>query len=169
MTATDLASPAVWIGSLHAYNRGSLIGEWTDAADLDHLEAVARRVVQKGGGEEFALMDFEGFGKMIGEYTPLARVAQIAEAIEEHGDALILYATGSGFGEEDDVEEFVERFESAHAGGGYESLKDYAEEHFHELQDVPDGLLPYIDYAAFEQTLESAGYRFDSGHVFRPA
>jgi antirestriction protein len=169
MTPTETTSPAVWIGSLHAYNCGSLIGEWTDASDLDLLEVVARRVINRGGGEEFALMDYQGFGDMIGEYTPLARVAEIAAAIEEHGDALILYARSAGFSEEEAVEDFIERFESAHAGGGYESLKDYAEGLFHELHEVPDDLAPYIDYERFEQTLESEGYRFHDGHVFGPA
>jgi antirestriction protein len=127
MTATETTNPAVWIGSLHAYNCGSLVGEWTDAFDLDQLQEVEARVLKRGGGEEIALMDFEGFGDMIGEYTQLDRVAEIAAAIEDHGEALVLYASHAGFDADDDLAEFVERFESAHAGGGFESLKDYAE------------------------------------------
>ncbi len=159
-------TPAIWIGSLHAYNCGSLIGEWTEAADLDQLQEAADRVVKRGGGEEFALMDFEGFGGMIGEYTPLDRVAAIAAAIEEHGEALIHYATYQGFGDEVDVSELVEDFEDAHSGSGYESLEEYAEERFEDFFTVPEELVPFIDYGAFANSLESDGYRFIDGHVF---
>jgi antirestriction protein len=168
MTATETTTPAVWIGSLYAYNCGSLVGEWTDASDLDQLREVEARVLKRGGGEEIALMDFEGFGDLIGEYTPLDRVAEIAAAIEEHGEALLLYAARADFDGEDDLAEFIERFESAHAGGGFESLKDYAEDRFHELFEVPDALAPYINYDAFENTLDSEGVWFAEGHVFSP-
>lgn len=168
-SATKSTTPAVWIGSLHAYNCGSLVGEWTEATDLDQLREVAGRVLRKGGGEEIALMDFEGFGGMIGEYTQLDQVAAIAAAIEEHGEALTLFASYSGFADGDDLEEFTERFESAYVGGGWESLKDYAEERFHEVYEVPDDLAPYIDYEAYETTLDHGGFRFVDGHVFGPA
>jgi len=168
MTATETTTPAVWIGSLHAYNCGSLVGEWIDASDLDQLHEVEARVLRRGGGEEIALMDFKGFGEMIGEYTQLERVAEIAAAIEDHGEALVLYASHAGFGADDDLAEFVERFESAHAGGGFESLKDYAEDRFHELFEVPHALAPYIDYDALENTLDSEGVWFAEGHVFAP-
>ena len=168
MTATETTTPAVWIGSLHAYNCGSLVGEWTDASDLDQLQEVEARVLRRGGGEEIALMDFEGFGDMIGEYTQLDRVAEIAAAIEEHGEALVLYAARADFDGDDDLAEFIERFESAHAGSGFESLKDYAEGRFHELFEVPNALAPYIDYDAFENTLDSEGVWFAEGHVFAP-
>lgn len=166
MTTT---TPAVWIGSLHAYNCGSLIGQWTDASDLDRLQEVADRVLKRGGGEEFALMDSEGFGDLIGEYTPLDRVAEVAAAVEEHGEALIHYATYKGLGDGVDVGELVQGFEDAHAGSGYDDLKAYAEERFHEVFEVPDHLAPYIDYEAFETTLDCEGYRCIEGHVFAPA
>jgi antirestriction protein len=162
-------TPAVWIGSLHAYSCGSLVCEWTDASDLDQLREVADRVLKKGGGEEFALMDYQGFGAMIGEYTPLDRLAAIAAAIEEHGEALISFASYSDFDNGDDLQEFIERFESAYVGGSWESLKAYAEARFHQLFDVPEDLAPYIDYEAFETALECDGYRFADGHVFGPA
>jgi len=168
-TVIKSTTPSVWIGSLHAYNCGSLVGEWTDAADLDQLRGVAERVLKEGGGEEFALMDYEGFGDLIGEYTQLERVAEIAAAIEEHGEAVIHYANYSGLGDGVDVDELVQGFEDAHVGGGYDSLKDYAEDFFHDVFDVPDGIAPYIDYEAFETSLDCDGYRCIDRHVFRPA
>jgi antirestriction protein len=167
--ATASVTPAVWIGSLHAYNCGSLVGEWTEATDLDRLREVAAGVLRDGGGEEVALMDYQGFGAMIGEYTQLDRVAAVALAIEEHGEALVRFAAYTGFSDGDDLEEFIERFESAYVGDGWESLKDYAEERFHEVYEVPDDLAPYIDYEAYETTLDHGGFRFVDGHIFSPA
>lgn len=169
VSASVTTAPAVWIGSLHAYNCGSLVGEWTEASDLDQLRDVAERVLKKGGGEEIALMDFEGFGSMIGEYTQLDRVAAIATAIEEHGQAVIVYASYSGFTDADDLDGFLERFESAYRGSSWESLRDYAEETFHELFSVPDHLRDFIDYDAYETSLECDGYRFVDGHLFGTA
>src|SRR5690349_19968143 len=114
-------------------------------------------------------MVFEGIVEMIGEYTPLNRVAEIAAAIEEHGEALIQYAGYKGLRDGADVDELVEGFEDAHAGSGYDSLKDYAEQHFEDFFEVPDKLAPYIDLEAFENTLDCDGYRCIDGHVFRPA
>jgi antirestriction protein len=162
-------TPAVWIGSLHAYNCGALVGEWVDATDLDQLRQVADRVLKEGGGEEIALMDCEGFGSMIGEYTQLERVAAIATAIEERGEALVTFASYEGFDDGDDLDEFLERFESAYLGSGLDSLKNFAESRFHELFEVPDHLSEYIDYEAFATTLECDGYRFAFGHAFGPA
>ena len=168
-TAPASVAPAVWIGSLHAYNCGSLVGKWADATDLDRLREVAAAVLRDGGGEEIALMDYQGFGAMIGEYTQLDRVAAIAIAIEEHGEALIGFAAYTGLSDGDDLEEFIERFESAYVGDGWASLKDYAEERFHEVYEVPDDLAPYIDYEAYETTLDHGGFRFVNGHIFGPA
>lgn len=169
MTTKTATTPAVWIGSLHAYNCGRLVGEWADASDLDRLREVEARVLAEGGGEEIALMDFEGLGAMTGEYTPLDRVAEIAAAIEEHGEALIHYARFKGLPDGIDVDELVQGFEDAYAGSGYGSLKDYAEQHFEDFFEVPDKLAPYIDYEAFENNLDCDGYRCIDGHVFRPA
>lgn len=70
MTAKTATTPAVWIGLLHAYNCGRLIGEWTDAADLDRLREVAARVLAEGGGEEVALIDFGDFFKVPDNLAP---------------------------------------------------------------------------------------------------
>lgn len=169
MTTKTSTTPAVWIGSLHAYNCGRLIGEWADASDLDQLREVEARVLAQGGGEEIALMDFEGFGEMIGEYTPLDRVAEIAAAIEEHGEALIHYAGFAGIGDGAEVAELVQGFEDAHAGSGYDSLEEYAEERFEDFFDVPEELAHYINYRAYATDLACGGYRCIEGHVFSRA
>lgn len=162
--------PCVWIGSLHAYNCGRLIGEWVDATDLEELNEAAARVLRNGGGEEIALMDYEGFGDMIGEYTSLDRVAEIASAIAEHGEPLILFARHIGFDAGDDLAHLIEWFQEAYIGSGFDSLREYAEDAFADLLGLPprvaEQVAPYIDYDRFQHELEISGHWIDSGHVF---
>jgi len=162
--------PRVWIGSLAAYNAGRLIGEWVDATDEDVLDRAAKRVLAEGGGEEIALMDREGFGNTIGEYTQLSKVAEIGAAIEEHGEPLVLYAANQGWCEGDgdgDVHSLVQDFQDHYIGSGWESLRAYAEEDFHEMFEVPDSVAPYIDYDAYANTLDTSGYWIESRHLFK--
>ncbi|MGH2941073.1 MAG: antirestriction protein ArdA [Solirubrobacterales bacterium] len=169
-------TPRVWIGSLHAYNNGRLVGEWTDADDLDVLQEAAKRVLELGGGEEFALMDNEGFGDMIGEYTPLDRVAALAEALTEHGEAFRFYCEGEPtWAESEEVSELVETFEGAYCGqwdGALmgSPLREYAEEVWPETmgESLNDEVLSYIDWDKVATTYEHDGYWEQDGHVFMP-
>ncbi|MBS1863026.1 MAG: antirestriction protein ArdA [Actinobacteria bacterium] len=169
-------TPRVWIGSLAAYNNGRLVGEWCDADDLATLEECVTRVLKKGGGEEFALMDREGFGDVIGEYTQLERVAEIAGAIMEHGEAFRFYCESEPtWAESEEVSELVETFESAYCGqwdGALmgEPLREYAEENWPELmaEHLSDEVLSYIDWDKVTRTYEHDGYWERDGHVFQP-
>lgn len=170
MVATD--TPRVWIGSLAAYNAGRLIGEWVDADDLDTLQEAAERVLKRGGGEEIALMDREGFGDLIGEYTQLERVAEIAQAIEEHGEPFVIFWTSEpSWFESLEIGEASDTFEEAYCGGGWDSMRDYAENLAEELGAIPDDLswpLTHIDWEGAARELEIGdGYWIQDGHVFR--
>jgi antirestriction protein len=138
MTLTT--TPKVWIGCLASYNAGRLIGEWTEANDLDEMLDTQKQVAEqaiaaaKEAGEwpvyftepeEFFLADNEGFGDAIGEYTPLERVAELAEAIEEHGDAFLAFLRIRDDVDSDDVAEIVSDFENRFCGE-FESMRDYA-------------------------------------------
>lgn len=166
-TMTD--TPRVWIGSLAAYNDGRLIGQWTDADDLDTLETVTAEVLKAGGGEEIALMDREGFGDLIGEYTPLVKVAEIAAAIDEHGAPFVAYAENVIGGEIDDVAEMIADFENAYSGE-YGTLADYAEDMVEQglFGEIPENLTNYIDTDAIARDLECDGYSCVDGYVFTP-
>jgi antirestriction protein len=169
MSTCTSETPRVWIGSLHAYNEGRLVGEWTDADDLEQLEAVAARVLAKGGGEEIALMDREGFGDLIGEYTQLSRVAEIAQAIEEHGEAFLVYWSEIvGDLQDKDIADAIEQFEEAFCGE-YDSLRDYAEELAEDIGAIDhDAGWPMncIDWDRATREL-SMDYSEAHGYVFR--
>jgi antirestriction protein len=180
MTETQTDTPRVWIGDLAAYNAGRLHGKWTDATDLETLEDAVRDVLSTSPepfAEEVALMDREGFGDLIGEYTPLEKVAEIGAAIVEHGEAFIVYGRDIlGDVESQDISEVVEQFEEAYCGQ-FDSLKDYAEELADDIGAIPDDLswpLTHIDWDAAARDLEYDGYREREGfttnsrYVFRP-
>lgn len=162
-------TPRVWIGSLSAYNAGKLIGQWVDADDLEAMEAVAAKLP----GEEFALMDREGFGDLIGEYTPLETVAKLAELLAEHGEAFRLFCDNEGLSESDAVDA-VGSFEESYRGDWSSSWnpgRDYAEQTAEELGCLPDGRqwpLNHIDWDAAWRELSMDGYWEQDGHIFGP-
>lgn len=59
--ATDTA-PRVWVGCLHCYNSGRLVGHWFDATEAEEIDLAA---VHKGSGslsaacEELSCLDHE--------------------------------------------------------------------------------------------------------------
>lgn len=170
--AETTVSPRVWIGSLAAYNAGQLVGEWVDATDLEAMEAVAAKLP----GEEYALMDREGFGGLIDEYTALDTVAAIAEALEEHGEAFRLYVENEGYSlGPEDVQSCVGDFEEAYVGER-DSFREYAEEFVSEvgwggLEQIPDELWGYLDFEMIARDLEhdhwSAPADGAGVHIFR--
>lgn len=166
MSAATLdMQPRVWIGSLSAYNAGRLIGEWVDATDLEAMEALAARLP----GEEIALMDREGFGDLIGEYTSLGVVAAIGGLLGEHGDAFRIYCEYHGLSDleaanaEDDFEE------SYRGDWGTGAGADFAENLAEELGAISSERqwpLSHIDWDAAWNELTHDGYWEKGGHVF---
>lgn len=103
MNATE--TPQVYIACLASYNAGRLIGEWTDATDIENFnEAVAKITVDAikaatdagefplyfGVPEEFAIHDYSAFpGSVVsslGEYPDWKRVVAIALLLEDDNE-----------------------------------------------------------------------------------
>ena len=176
MQSTTETTPRVWIGDLAAYNAGHLHGEWVDATDAEELHEAGRRIIASSPAdfpEELFIADHEGFGDLIGEYTPLDTVAEIGAALEEHGDGLRYYAENIGeryFAE--DVDAAVEGYEEALCGSGYDSLRDYAEQQAEEwlgmTREESERFGPYIDIDKIEADLDGDGYWERGGYIFRP-
>jgi antirestriction protein len=178
---TTTVKPQVWIGDLCAYNEGDLHGKWVDATlGVDHLHDELKEILRtspawKRGGypEEFALMDFEGFGNLIGEYTSLDKVAAIAELIEEHGDPFIAWAGACEPDMEvapDEIAELGEQFQASYKGE-WDSEERFAEDYVEQCgwAGVPpgeievgysghkinplEGLSSYLDYESIAREL----------------
>ena len=142
-TATD--TPKVYAACLAAYNNGILHGAWIDATDAGELhEGIAAMLANSKDPfpEEWAFHDSEGFGDYgVSEYAGIDDLAEIGRCIEEHGLAFAAYAENIGQGADEDG------FQDAYCGE-WDSEKDYAEETFGELCDIPSHLEFYIDYDA---------------------
>jgi antirestriction protein len=173
MNATD-TTPRVWIGALGAYNAGRLVGEWCDATNLDELNECAERVLAEArkvvgpleAGDEIMLADREGFGDLIGEYTPLERVAELGALIDERGPAFVGYAGNVG-AEYADAEGFEESY-----CGEYESEKDYAYDYADSTGAPTSDTWPtsHVAWDSATRELMESHYSIDSGsgvYMFR--
>lgn len=106
--------------------------------------------------EEFAIHDHEGFYDLVGEYTGIDEVVQIAEALEEHGNK---YARLRRYGFDHD--EAIKKLEEDYQGE-YRNLEDWAEQYLEEtglFYKLPDNspLRMYFDYEAFARDARLSG------------
>jgi antirestriction protein len=120
------------------------------------------------GAEEYAIHDYDGFGPLnLGEYESIDRIADIAQGIEEHGEAYAAYLSN---------DPTADCFDDAYCGT-WDSEKDYAENYIEDVggwagvHPIPDELWPYLDMDAITCdlmqdyfTVKSSDYRV---HIFR--
>lgn len=121
--------------------------------------------------EEWAIHDFEDFGELKpGEYTAIADIVKIAEAIDQfddNGEAFTVFASNRGEGYLDDA---IENFEEAYQGE-WDSEREYAEnllDDLGELDKIPEHLRYYFDYDAYTRDLFINDYfseRLSNGNV----
>lgn len=161
----------IYVASLADYNDGRLHGTWIDASlGADHISEEVQAMLARsplqgtiyGPAEEWAIHDYEGFGEIrLSEWESFERVAELAEAIEEHGEAFFAYL--SAFGDDAEVDEFEDYYR-----GEYDSPEDYAAEWHEMVGDVPDRLMNFIDWKAVARDMDCEGYHFErrSGSVF---
>lgn len=145
-------TPRIYVASLSDYNAGRLHGDWIDAAqELEGLEASVQAMLARSptpGAEEYAIHDYEGFGRLhIDEYLPLSAVARLAAGIEEHGAAFAAWAHTL-----DSVHlgDYLDRFEDFFVGT-FESATEFAEQELEawgiDVGEIgPEALRPYIRF-----------------------
>ena len=151
----------IYVASLSDYNAGRLHGEWIDAdqtADDIFLEVKAMLAQSREPiAEEWAIHDYEGFGGIsIHEWESFETVAELAEAIEEHGDA---FAAFYGYQDQGDtVAESVDVFEEAYRGE-WDSERDYAEQFAEDIGlEIPEWLAGYVDWESYARDLFCGDY-----------
>jgi len=157
-------SPAIWVGSLHAYSCGRLHGRWIklDGMDIDELWEQVNEIVRTGGnpGGDWAIMDYDGFGSLatsLGENPNLENLLKLAELFNEHGPELVQAAADVVSVE--DAETLAEVIQDRYIGE-YDSLEDLAEqlmEDSGDLEQIPERLRYYFDYKAYGRDLELNG------------
>jgi antirestriction protein len=164
-------TPRIYVACLSAYNNAHLHGAWIDCdRDSDEIMDDIKAMLAASpmpDAEEWAIHDYEGFkGLTISEYEGIDRVAELAAAVEEHGEAFAAYMKCYGDAE---IDEFEERYR-----GSYESEQAFTEEHYSELIDTVEkaGLDPiYIDFETLTRDLFISGFTgvregYEAVHIF---
>jgi antirestriction protein len=171
----DIETPKIYVACLSSYNGGRLHGAWIDCdQDSDEIMAeikamLSRSPMNEEGQEceEWAIHSYEGFlGVEISEHEGIDRVVEIAQALEEHGEAMAAFLEHYSF---EDIDDFEERYR-----GSYESEQAFTEEHYSELIDkVNDAGLQsiYIDFEILTRDLFISGFTgiregYENLHIF---
>ena len=168
-------NPAVYVGTYGKYASGSLRGVWLDLTtfdDYDEFLAVCRYIHRDEADPEFMAQDFEGFprewyteGFMSEREFDL--IKEFAELDDKEREAFEVYV--SAFGSSKDDCGIFDDFREAYQGE-WSSEEEFAEQLAEDccmLDNVPESVKVYFDYAAFARDLFISDYYFDSGFVFR--
>lgn len=164
----------IYLTNLGKYNEGELVGEWVDLpVSEEELEKVFERIGINEEYEEFFITDYETDidGVTVGEYDNLEELNELAEELEEVGEAekkAIQAMLLDGY-------EFNEALEKANNGDftiyyDCDNMTDVAYEVVEQcgyLQNVPEQVSRYFDYEAFGRDLDIEGkfYNIDGDMV----
>lgn len=161
-------TPSIYVASLADYNDGTQHGVWIDAtmgedhiidevSDMLERSPFAASEFAKQWGmkaEEWAIHDYSGFGGLrISEWESFERIAELAQAIDEHGDAFAAYL--QAFDDDGTVEDFQDRYQ-----GEYESPQEFAaqwHEDIGDLAQVPESLQNFIDWERVAHDMQVSG------------
>ncbi|EAY3097769.1 DUF1472 domain-containing protein [Salmonella enterica subsp. enterica serovar Typhimurium] len=164
----SVVAPAVYVGTWHKYNCGSIAGRWFDLTTFDDERdffAACRALHQDEADPELMFQDYEGFpGNMASECHinwawvegfRLARDEGCEEAyrlwVEDTGETDFDTFRDAWWGEADSEEAFAVEFASDTG----------------LLADVPETVALYFDYEAYVRDLFLDSFTFIDGHVFR--
>ncbi|ELY6169644.1 antirestriction protein ArdA [Cronobacter sakazakii] len=160
-------TPAVYVGTYHKYNCGSIFGKWfdlTDFEDEDEFHDACRQLHANEPDPEFMFQDWEGIPSQFASESSVdwTFIEAYKRAKDEGRDAAFI-AWADYTGECD-----YNAFDDAYRGEA-ESEEDFAQQHVEDcglLSEVPDTLRSYFDYEAYARDLFSSGYVLHDGYVF---
>ncbi|SJH88485.1 Antirestriction protein [Shigella sonnei] len=164
----SVVAPAVYVGTWHKYNCGSIAGRWFDLTTFDDERdffAACRALHQDEADPELMFQDYEGFpGNMASEcHINWAWVEGFRQARDEGcEEAYRLWVDDTG---ETDFDSFRDAW-----WGEADSEEAFAVEFVSDaglLADVPETVALYFDYEAYARDLFLDSFTFIDGHVFR--
>ena len=165
-------NPAVYVGTYHKYNCGSIFGKWLDItafADYDEFLAVCRFLHRDEADPEFMAQDYENFqeewyteGFMSREeFDKIQEFAELDEDEREAFEAFLDLKCDSDLS--------VDDFREAYCGE-WDSEEEFARNIVEEcgmLDNVPESLKDYFDFERYADELFRYDYDFQDGYVFR--
>lgn len=162
-------NPAVYVGTYHKYNNGSIAGAWLDLeqfSDYDEFIEVCKVLHNDEDDPEFMFQDFQGF----------PRAWYDESSLREDFDKIIEYAQLDDYDKQivDEFAEWCGDYDIKRAKesfcGVYDSEEDFAEQMVAECYDLEGTigeLSYYFDYSKYARDLFMCDYYFSSnGYVF---
>ena len=159
-SATD-TTPRAWVGCLHCYNSGHLVGHWFDAESADEVTLAD---VHEGSGfnyaecEELWVFVHENI-PVRGELDPLAAAEWgrvYTEVGPEYWPALCAWVESGDYVTEGDTDlPSISEFEESYCGE-WDSFEDYAEnlaDNTGLLDNIPEEIARYFDWSAWTRDL----------------
>lgn len=165
--STTTTTPAVYVGTYHKYNCGSIFGKWFDLTEFDSKEDFIEACHELHTNEddpELMFQDWEGIPSQFASESSVDwDFIQAYRRAQEEGRDAAFIAWAEYTGECD-----YDAFDDAYRGEA-QSEEDYAYEYVTEyalLSAIPDDLRCYFDYEAYARDLFSGGLVFVDGYVF---
>lgn len=165
-------NPAVYVGTYHKYNCGSIFGMWLDLttfSDYDEFCAVCRFLHRDEDDPELMCQDYENFPEVWYSEDIMSEdifdlIQEFAELDENEREA---YEAFLDLKCESDLS--VEDFRDAYQGkwGSEEEFTENLVDELEMLHGTPDFLKSYFNYKAFARDLFIDDYYFEGGYVFR--
>jgi antirestriction protein len=164
---TTTTTPAVYVGTWHKYNCGSIYGKWFDLTEFDdqaEFNEACKALHSDEWDAEFMYQDWEGIPSQFASESSVDWdfIAAYKRAVDEKKeDAFIAWA---GYTGECDFDAFDDAYR-----GEADSEEDYAQAFIDDnglLNEVPEPLRSYFDTEAYARDLFSSGYVFHDGYVF---
>ena len=157
-------SPAVYVGTYHKYNCGSLAGMWVDLSTfVDYAEFIdfCHALHCDEADPELMFQDYENFPRQLYSESCFD---------EDTFDTIIEYFNH----DQDAVNAFLgcyridelDKFDDAYVGR-FDSEADFARHIVDEFYTLEGLLANYFDYDAFADDLFMCDYYFDNGYVIR--
>jgi antirestriction protein len=166
MATTTLDHPAIYVGTYHKYNCGSIKGAWldlTDYADKSEFHAACAELHKDEEDPEFMFQDWENLpSDMVSESWVSEKVWEMFDLIENsHLDIEVFRAAAEADIPLDQVDDRYQGEYNTKADFAYELVESCG-----DLRDVPDTLARYFDYDAYARDLFLDGFTWVNGHVF---
>ena len=167
--------PAVYVGTYHKYNCGSLAGMWLDLTTFASYEdfcEVCRFLHRDEADPELMFQDMENFPDEWYNESGLDEdtfdlILQYADLDDDERRAFDAYIENKGSGRDAEVfDDFRDKYV-----GEFDSEEEFAEHIADEcgmLDKVPESIKQYFNYERFARDLFASDYDFfDNAFVFR--
>ena len=167
--------PAVYVGTYHKYNCGSLFGMWLDLTTFASYEdfcEVCRFLHRDEADPELMFQDMENFPDEWYNESGLDKdtfdlILQYADLDDDERRAFDAYIENKGSGRDAEVfDDFRDKYV-----GEFDSEVEFAEHIADEcgmLDKVPESIKQYFNYERFARDLFASDYDFfDNAFVFR--